>query len=360
MQNRGMDYYKRLSPWLMKLPPEFAHGLAVRALALGMVPPQPRLDLPRLQTEVAGLNFRHPVGLAAGFDKNGEAVANLFIQGFSFVECGTVTPRPQAGNKKPRMFRIPEEESMINQMGFNNAGLSALQDAMRIQHKKIKERRGIVGINIGVNKDSSTVVMDYVTMLQGAAMSGDYITLNISSPNTPGLRDLQAGSALEELLTQVFSAREKMFRKVPIWLKVAPDLNDEQCGAVVETIRRFPLQALIVSNSTIMRPDSLSDDMRNRPGGLTGKLLMGLSTNRLQMFYHLTEGKIPLVGVGGIASAKDAYMKIRSGASLVQLYTALGYQGFQLVTDIQTGLDKYLERDGFASVKDAVGADLRR
>lgn len=356
-----MKIYPHLKPLLFKIDPETAHRAAIRALAAGIVPSQPILAHGPLHTRVSGVDFRHPVCLAAGFDKNAEAAVPLFAQGFAAVECGTVTPRPQAGNPKPRMFRLVEDEAVINRLGFNNEGLEALRRRLQTAHGKlaqVRSRGGVLGINIGKNKDSEDAVADYVTMLQGVAEYADYVTVNISSPNTPGLRDMQAGSALSELLDAVCAARDKLSARVPLWLKVAPDLTDEQVGAMVETLRAYPLDALIISNTTISRP-TLKSESQNEQGGLSGKPLFALSTDRLKLFHRLTEGRIPLVGVGGIASAEDAYAKIRAGASLVQLYSALAYQGFALVTDIRRGLAAALERDGFAHVSEAVGIDAK-
>lgn len=357
-----MKIYPLLKPVLFKIDPETAHRAAIRALAAGVVPSQPVLAHGPLHIRVSGLDFRHPIGLAAGFDKNAEAAVPLFSQGFASVECGTVTPRPQMGNPKPRMFRLPEDEAVINRLGFNNDGLGMLRRRLQTAQGKLAQARahgGVLGINIGKNKDSEDAVADYVTMLQGVAEYADYVTVNISSPNTPGLRDMQAGSALSELLDGVCGAREKLSTRVPLWLKVAPDLNDEQVAAMVETLSAYPLDALIVSNTTISRPETLLGQHKAEQGGLSGKPLFALSTDRLKLFRRLTGGKIPLVGVGGIASAEDAYAKIRAGASLVQLYSALAYHGFGLVTDIRRGLATALERDGFSSVSEAVGADVK-
>lgn len=356
-----MKIYPLLKPVLFTIDPETAHRAAIRALAAGLVPSQPVLAHGPLNIRVSGINFRHPIGLAAGFDKNAEAAVPLFAQGFASVECGTVTPRPQQGNPKPRMFRLPEDEAVINRLGFNNDGLDALRRRLQTAQGKLAQVRahgGVLGINIGKNKDSEDAVADYVTMLQGVAEYADYVTINISSPNTPGLRDMQAGSALSELLDGVCATRDKLPRRVPLWLKVAPDLTDEQVAAMVETLKAYPLDALIISNTTISRP-ALQSGAREEQGGLSGKPLFALSTDRLKLFYQLTSGSIPLIGVGGIASVEDAYAKIRAGASLVQLYSALVYQGFGLVTEIRKGLAALLERDGYASITQAIGVDAK-
>lgn len=354
------DFYSLFRPLLFALPAEAAHRAAVLALHAGLLPDQPSVVSSVLKTRVGDISFPHPIGLAAGFDKDGEAIASLFGQGFAAVECGTITPRPQAGNPKPRLFRLPEDEAVINRMGFNNGGAGRLTAELHRQQDALRKHRGegrALGINIGKNKDSADAVFDYTELLRGFAHHADYITLNISSPNTPGLRDLQSGSALVELLDAVCNTREEIGSSIPLWLKVAPDLTDEQAVAVAETVSAYPIDALIVSNTTLARPNTLRSLNKNEQGGLSGKPLLELSTDRLALFYRVTGGKLPLVGVGGVASPEGAYAKIRAGASFVQLYSALVYQGFGLVTRIKRELPLLLERDGFASIADAVGVD---
>lgn len=337
-----MDYYTFLKPALFELEPELAHGLAIAALKMGAVPG--RLSVEH-KTVLGGTTFLNPVGIAPGFDKNGEVVAALFNQGAGFVECGTVTPLPQLGNPKPHLFRLREDEAIINRMGFNNAGLAALLKNLDRQKKDIQKAQAKgakLGINIGKNKDSENAAVDYVTMLAGVYHHADYITLNISSPNTPGLRDLQSGAALNALLDAVCSKREMLAQKngkiVPLWLKLAPDLSNEQAAEIVEIIAHYPLAALVIGNTTLSRPETLKSSHKNEQGGLSGKPLMELSTQKLRLFHTLTEGKIPLVGVGGIASPEDAVAKIQAGATLVQLYSALVYQGFGLIHAINKRL----------------------
>lgn len=357
-----MNLYRALTPLLFTLPAETAHRLAIQALAAGIVPSQRAIDHPALRMNVGGLTFRNPVGLAPGLDKNAEAAAALLRQGFGFVECGTVTPLPQKGNPRPRLFRLREDEAVINRMGFNNDGLAALKWRISGQYAALREERkhyGILGINIGKNKDSTDAVADYLTMLEGVYDWADYVTLNISSPNTPGLRDLQSGSQLVNLLDAVCERRERLPVIVPLWLKLAPDLDDEQCAAIAETVKAYPINALILGNTTVSRPATLQSPHKSEAGGLSGKPLMALSTSRLRLFRRLLGDGMPLVGVGGIASAEDAYAKIRAGASLVQVYSALVYQGFGLVRDINAGLLALLERDGYASLAEAVGADVK-
>lgn len=328
------DYYPFLAPLLHELNPEKAHRLAILALRFKALPYQPLVNH---LAKIGTMRFANPVGLAAGFDKNGEVVASLFNQGFGFVECGTVTPRPQEGNPKPRLFRLKPDEAIINRLGFNNAGLEALKrniDRQGDAIAKARQRSQRLGINIGKNKDSDDAVADYVTMMDGVLEFADYITLNISSPNTPGLRDLQAADALKPLLDAACNRRAQHTRRVALWLKLAPDLEDGECEAIARTLEQYPIDALVIGNTTISRPPELKGRYKAAEGGLSGKPLMALSTQRLQLFSALTMGKIPLVGVGGIASPEDAKAKREAGATLVQLYTALIYQGFALVPRI--------------------------
>lgn len=357
----GMNIYRSLTPLLFKLPAENAHRLAIQALSRGLLPPKRAIDHPALRMNVGGLTFRNPVGLAAGFDKNAEAAAALLHQGFGFVECGTVTPRPQEGNPKPRMFRLQEDEAVINRLGFNNDGLAALKQNIGAQCRALRDSRltyGALGINIGKNKSTTDNIADYLTMLDGVHAIADYVTLNISSPNTPGLRELQFADELGRLLDAVCNRREQLAVIVPVWLKLAPDLSDEQCAAIAETVKDYPINALIISNTTTERLENLQSAFKGEQGGLSGKPLMALSTDRLRLFRSLLGEGMHLVGTGGIASAEDAYAKVKAGASLVQLYSALVYQGFGLVRDINTGLLELLRRDGYSSLAEAVGKDV--
>ena len=337
--------YSLLRPLLFQMSPEKAHDAAICALAKGLVPAQPQVHDDRLHTHFAGLELPNPVGLAAGFDKNARTLAHLFAQGFGFAEVGTITPKPQAGNPKPRIFRLKEQEAIINRLGFNNEGLTAA--IARLQ----KPQHGIVGANIGKNKDSEDAVADYVTGLKGVYGLCDYVTVNISSPNTAGLRDLQQAGALGELLDALLHARATLEGTKPLFVKIAPDMDDTQLEAVVGLALEKGIDGLIISNTTIARPEGISQEA----GGLSGKPLFTASTAMLRRAYQLSGGKLPLIGVGGIASADDAYGKILAGASAVQLYSALIYQGFELVTRIKLGLIERLERDGFANVGEAVG-----
>lgn len=349
--------FSLLRPFIHSLPPETAHHLGLSLLERGMWPQPAVHPSPLLETRAFGLTFGCPLGLAAGFDKNGVAINTLLSLGFGFVEAGTVTPMPQPGNPKPRIFRLKEDEALINRLGFNNEGLDTLVSRL----KQRKNAGGILGINIGKNKTSTDAITDYITGLQTVYPYADYITVNISSPNTQGLRDLQQRDALIQLLSALRQTRHDCLqiqkRHVPILLKIAPDLDQQGIEDVVMTVLEHEIDGLIVSNTTIARPDSLRSADRNEQGGLSGKPLMVPSTECLKECYRLTKGRLPIVGVGGIASAEDAYAKIRAGATLVQLYTAIVYQGFGVVMDIRKGLETLLKRDGFTSVAQAVGVD---
>jgi dihydroorotate dehydrogenase len=338
-------------PALFAIDAERAHGLTVRALsAWGRAGAPFGTDpaaWPRLATEVAGLAFPNPVGLAAGVDKNGEAIAGWFGLGFGSVEIGTLTPRPQPGNKRPRLFRLPEDRAVMNRFGFNNEGLAAgLARAAR------SPRKGMLGINVGANKDSRDRIADYAAGVSAAAPCADYVTINISSPNTPGLRDLQSGPALRDLLAACAQAKGT----TPLFLKVAPDLDpagvDEIARAAIET----GVDALIIGNTTVTRP-GLRSANAGEAGGLSGAPLAPLARARLGDFRRATGGALPLIAVGGIASGAEAYARIRAGACLVQLYTGLVYEGPSLAARMLRDLDALLARDGYAKVADAVGAD---
>ena len=348
-----------IRPFLHLLPPETAHNLGLYALQKGLLSPAAQPPVESLHVKAFGLNFVNPVGLAAGFDKNATAINALLGQGFGFVETGTVTPRPQDGNPRPRIFRLSEDRGVINRLGFNNEGLSAYVDHFRRRNKKL----GIAGANIGKNKDATDAVSDYVDGLWLVYPFADYITVNISSPNTQGLRALQQREALTELLSALKTAHGECAavqgRHVPLLLKIAPDLTDADLEDVAGVVMAQGIDGVIIGNTTISRP-TLASKHAGETGGLSGKPLMTLSTDRLKRFYQITNGAIPLVGVGGIASAQDAYAKIRAGATLVQLYTALVYQGFSLVREITSGLEILLARDGFTHISQAVGHDAKR
>jgi len=338
---------------LRRLDPEDAHGLAIRALKLGLGPIGGRDD-PILATELAGLSLPNPVGLAPGFDKDAEVFAPMLRAGFGFVECGTVTPRPQAGNPRPRLFRLSEDRAVINRMGFNNRGLDAFAGRLARRRRSL----GVIGANIGANKDSPDRVVDYVTGLKRLWGKASYFTINVSSPNTPGLRALQTESALHDLLGRLAEARETLPAqgRAPIFLKVAPDLQRNEIETIVETCVTYGLAGIMVSNTTVSRA-MLASEFAGEEGGLSGAPLMELSTRVLAEFAQATAGRLALVGVGGVASGADAYAKIRAGAGAVQLYSALVFEGPGLVTRIKRDLAERLRADGFGSVVEAVGAD---
>ena len=333
------------------LDPEDAHRLTIRLLALGLGP-RAGGDDPILATEVAGLKLPNCVGLAPGFDKNAEVFGPMLASGFGFVECGTVTPLAQAGNPRPRLFRLTEDEAVINRMGFNNEGLEPF--AARLARRG----HGVVGANIGANKDAEDRVADYVTGLTRLWGLASYFTINISSPNTPGLRALQTKAALEELLGRLAEARDNLpaAGRVPMFLKVAPDLEDGEVEAIVETVVANGLEGIIVSNTTISRPQ-LASRFAGEAGGLSGAPLTALSTTMLGAFAQAAGGRVALIGAGGVGSGQDAYAKIRAGASAVQFYSAMVFGGPGLVIRIKRELADLLRRDGFASVAQAVGAN---
>lgn len=351
-----MDMYPLIRPLIFKVPPEAAHNLAIAALGKGLVPAQPHIENKALNQQLFGLGFANPVGLAAGFDKNAEAVKGLKNQGFGFLELGTVTPKPQDGNPKPRMFRLLRDEAVINRLGFNNNGLTEYCANLSLHSAP---RTLPLGANIGKNKDTIEAVEDYLICLEAVAPLADYITINISSPNTAGLRDLQSRHALDELLTALITKRDSLPKRTPLLLKIAPDLSQGDKEDIAGIALEKQIDGLIISNTTVDRPLTLQSRHRNEKGGLSGKPLFAPSTQMLAEIYQLTQGKIPLIGVGGIASAEDAYAKIRAGASLVQLYSALVYQGFGLVTQINQALPALLAKDGFATISDAIGIDNR-
>ena len=348
--------YSLAAPLLRRLDPETAHGLAVRALRLGLVPRSALFDDPVLRTAVFGLSFANPIGLAAGFDKDGEVPGPLLAMGFGFVEIGSVTPRPQAGNARPRLFRLTADRAVINRMGFNSAGHEAVARRLR---DRPRAAEGIIGINLGRNKDSTDAVADYVAGVRAFADVADYLVVNVSSPNTPGLRALQGRRALAELLGAVREALGREARRPPLLVKIAPDLTAEDRADIAAVALETGIDGIIATNTTVARPDSLGDPQRGEAGGLSGRPLLNLSTAVLADMYRLTGGRLPLIGAGGVASGADAYAKIRAGASLVQFYSAMVYEGPHLADRIRRELAVLLRRDGFAAVAEAVGADSR-
>jgi len=339
--------YRLASPALFLLDPERAHRLTIAALKAGptLAPPQPG----PLATRVAGIEFANPVGLAAGFDKDAEVPDAMLGLGFGFVEVGSITPRPQVGNPKPRLFRLVEDRAVINRMGFNNGGAMA---ALRRLEKR--DRKGVLGANVGANKDSKDRVADYLRGISYFRPVADYLTVNISSPNTPGLRDLQARGELETLLEAIRDQR--LEGDPPVFLKVAPDLDEGDHERIVRAALDNGIAALIVSNTTISRP-ALRSPHGGETGGLSGAPLHDLALDQLRRFRAIAGTDLPLIGVGGIRGAEDAWRRIRAGASLVQLYSALVYEGPGLARRIAMGLESKMRRDGFATIAEAVGTE---
>jgi dihydroorotate dehydrogenase len=314
----------------------------------------------RLAQRLWGLDFPNPVGLAAGFDKNGEVWRQALSLGFGFVEIGSVTPQPQPGNPLPRLFRLPRAEAVINRMGFNNAGAEAM--AQRLSGRNGHSRRqGILGINLGKNKTTEDAAADYEIGIRRLAPFADYLVINVSSPNTPGLRALQGRAPLQDLIRRSRQALAATMpaKAPPLLLKIAPDLTSEDLADIAAVALEDRLDGLIVSNTTITRPAGIDQALAKESGGLSGRPLFPLSTEILRQMYRLTEGRLPIIGVGGISNAAEAYAKIRAGASLVQVYSALVYQGPALVERINRGLVDLLAKDGFDNVSAAVGADHR-
>ncbi|HEY0411817.1 MAG TPA: quinone-dependent dihydroorotate dehydrogenase [Allosphingosinicella sp.] len=341
-----MNPYPLFRPLIFALDAERAHRLTIAALRLapGRSPPAPD---PLLATTVAGLAFPNPVGLAAGFDKDAEVFAPMLGLGFGFVEIGTLTPRPQAGNDRPRLFRLAEDEAVINRMGFNNRGQAAARARLA------RRGAGIVGVNVGANKDSADRIADYAEGVRAMAGVADYLTINISSPNTPGLRALQDKAALDELLAAVMAARGGS--GPPVFLKVAPDLAPADIDDIAAVAIARGVDALIVSNTSVSRPP-LRSRFAGEAGGLSGRPLRSLALQRLRDFRAATGGALPLIAAGGIASGEDAYQRIRAGASLVQLYSALVFEGPGLARRVAAELKALLARDGFARLEEAVGS----
>jgi dihydroorotate dehydrogenase len=339
------------------LDPEQAHRLAIAALRLGLVPGNGGPHPACLRQTVFGRVFDNPVGLAAGFDKDGEVFAPALKLGFGFVELGSVTPLAQPGNPRPRLFRLMPDRAVINRMGFNNQGAAAM--ARRLSGRD--RGRGIVGVNLGKNKEQADAAADYAAGTRALGALADYLVVNVSSPNTPGLRALQGREPLRELIAAVLAARADLRLETPppLLLKVAPDLAASDRADIAEVALDSKLDGLIVGNTTIARPAGLDPRHAGEPGGLSGRPLFAPSTEILRDFYRLTQGRLPIIGVGGVAGAADAYAKIRAGATLVQLYSALVFEGPGLVRRIKQGLAELLERDGFTSITQAIGADRR-
>ena len=351
-----VDYFRFIGPILGVMEPEAAHGLTLWALKKGLVPSPEPFEDPVLKVRLWGMDFANPVGLAAGFDKNGELAEALLGQGFGFIEVGSVTPRPQPGQSKPRLFRLFSDHALINRMGFNNDG----QEVMA-EHLGKRQRPGIVGVNLGRNQGSAAPIADFVAGARTLAGVADYLAVNVSSPNTPGLRALQGRDRLSGLLEAVLAARNAAPPpdRPPLLLKIAPDLTEADKKDIAEVAVAAGIDGLIATNTTIGRPTGMTSPSRTQAGGLSGRPLFEPSTGVLADMYRLTQGKLPLIGVGGIESARHAYAKIRAGASLVQLYTALIFHGPSLVNRIKRDLVQLIRADGFDNIAAAVGADHR-
>ena len=354
---RALDLFAFSLPLLRWLDAEDAHRLAVQGLKF-MPAIRPRVDDAKLAVRAFGLNFPNPVGMAAGFDKNAEVPDALLRLGFGFVEIGTVTPRPQAGNPRPRLFRLDRDEAVINRMGFNNDGAEAV---LRRLASRASQGSGIVGVNVGANKDSPDRVADYVQLIEMFAPVASYFTINVSSPNTPGLRNLQQASQLDDLLAKVIDARERVREKAgdtPVLLKIAPDLGLAELDDVVHVARSRRVDGMIVANTTLARPSRLRETSRaQEQGGLSGRPLFRLATRMVAETYVRAEGAFPLIGVGGIDSGGAALTRIRAGASLIQLYSPLIFKGLGLVEDIKRDLASTLLRTGREQLSEIVGAD---
>lgn len=337
---------------LHHLDPERAHGLALHGLRSGLGGGRGPISSPRLAVHVAGLDLPNPIGTAAGFDKRAEAVDAVLRTGFGFAEIGAVTPEPQAGNPRPRLFRLEEDNAAINRFGFNNPGMEAVHARLLAQR-----RPGIVGVNLGANRDAEDRVADYVAVLQHFQGDVDFATVNISSPNTERLRDLQGRAALDALLGRVLEARDEGSRRIPVFVKIAPDLDEAGLRDIAEIAMARGMDGIIATNTTIAR-DGLRSRHAGEAGGLSGRPLFQRSTEVLAELYRLTEGAIPLIGVGGVASAEDALAKIRAGASAVQIYTAMIFEGVSLGAHIARELDRSLAAEN-VTVSDLVGADIK-
>uniref|UniRef100_A0A667XDS2 Dihydroorotate dehydrogenase (quinone), mitochondrial n=1 Tax=Myripristis murdjan TaxID=586833 RepID=A0A667XDS2_9TELE len=342
-------YSNQLMPLLQKVvEAETAHVLAVKMISLGLVPLNRYQDPTSLEVNVLGCKFKNPIGIAAGFDKHGEAIDGLYKVGFGFVEVGTITPKPQEGNPKPRVFRLPTDQAIINRYGFNSCGLAEARQRLKAREGTQLElsKAGLpLGINLGKNKLSQNAGADYLEGVRVLGPLADYLVVNISSPNTPGLRDLQGKNELHQLLHEVLKERDALQgeRKPPVLVKIAPDLTTQDKRDIADVVTELGVDGLMVSNTTVSRPETLQDPQSSEVGGLSGKPLKDLSTHTVRDMYSLTKGKIPIIGIGGVASGQDAMDKIRAGASLVQLYTALTYQGPPVVTKIKRELEQLLK-----------------
>ena len=350
-----MSFYRILRPLLFTLPPETAHQLTLNGLRLLGAMGRPKTGAAILRQTVLGRDFDNPFGMAAGFDKNGDAISGVHRIGFGFAEIGTLTPLPQPGNPTPRVFRLTAERALINRLGFNNRGqMDALARLENWREKSPQARP--VGVNIGANKEAADRIADYDIGAQRFAALADYLTVNISSPNTPGLRDLQSGEAAGEIMRRVRAAAPD----IPVLVKIAPDISHHDAIGLAELARAENIDGLIISNTTLARDGVASSRHKDEAGGVSGAPVFDMATDMLRAVYRASGGKLTLIGVGGVSSAAAAYAKIRAGASLVQLYTGLVYEGPGLVTRMKSELAQMLRADGFSNIAEAIGADARR
>lgn len=357
-----MNIYQFFRPLIFKIEPEKAHNLALNYLKF-LPKFSSLLSVPKnyenLNNSLWNLNFLNPIGMSAGFDKNAEIIMPLFNFGFGFVEAGTTTPVAQTGNDQPRIFRLIEDQALINRLGFNNLGADYFYDNLSKINKNSSQ---IIGVNIGKNKDTIDASSDYILLLEKFYDHADYITINISSPNTKNLRDLQNESLLNDFLQKISQCKNNLqkisHKNTPILLKIAPDLELEQQKNIAKIVMDNAIDGIIISNTTIERNFNLKNSKSVESGGLSGKPLFEKSNEVLRNFYRLTDGKIPLIGVGGISCAQDAYIKIKNGASLVQIYSAFIYQGFALVEEIKKQLSENLKKDGFKNISEAIGCNV--
>lgn len=354
-----MSLYALVKPAIFKIDPETAHGMTIKALKTGMIKSCKPIESDRLKQRIFNEDFINPVGLSAGFDKNAEVIAPILNLGFGFTEVGTVTPKPQAGNPRPRIFRDPKSESVINRMGFPNGGLRVFKSNITSYLADGNRKGGLVGINIGMNKEQLDPAKDYCHLIKELSEQADYLTVNISSPNTPGLRNLQEKEPLTELIKAMKNALHIASPNFPpaLLIKLAPDLSEQQQKEIAQTLMENKVDGVILSNTTLDRPESLPEGFRAQKGGLSGVPVREKSTQIIRNFYKLTEGKLPIIGVGGISNATHAYEKIKAGASLVQLYTGMIYQGPEIANNINKGLLELLDKDGFNHISEAIGAD---
>ena len=342
---------------LRLLPPESAHQITIKLLKSNLAVSRKKIEeYNALKQTILGIDFVNPLGLAAGFDKNAEVIKSMLSYGFGFVEVGTITPRPQKGNPKPRVFRLKEDEAVINHLGFNNYGSEKILKNLKSFYSS-EYSGGVVGVNIGKNKSTENDIDDYLYCIDKLSNYGNYITINISSPNTPGLRDLQLRGRIERLVKKIQNKQNEIeqLNNKPIFIKISPDLEDEQLRDIALMSLANNVSGLIISNSTLKRPSILTSLYKNEVGGLSGKPLFIDSTIILKKMYSLTNGQIPLIGVGGITNGNECYQKIKAGASLVQLYTALVYQGPKVIGEIITELNSLVLTDGYKNISEAVG-----